>query len=148
MPNEFFRRKPLMAEHIYTTVLEYAPTHFCTTYCFFGPISNTYRIAGFGSTSVVTAIKKNNNTPPDWKVNLYPNPNDGQFSLFINKNGKYLMHVYNMLGEIVKSGEITEQYTFNLKNLPSGQYLLELIDTKDTNQKQLNFYDSIISIVH
>ena len=140
MPNEFFRRKPADGRTYIYNGVEYAPRISVQRIAFSDQYPTHIELPVFGSTSVVTAIKKNNNTPPDWKVNLYPNPNDGQFSLFINKNGKYLMHVYNMLGEIVKSGEITEQYTFNLKNLPSGQYLLELIDTKDTNQKTTKLF--------
>ena len=89
----------------------------------------------FGSTAVITSVKKPNATKVNWDVNLFPNPSDGQFSLFINKNGKYLANIYNMIGEKVWSREITEQHLFELKDFAKGQYLMELIDVKDADQK-------------
>ena len=83
---------------------------------------------------MITAIRQNT-TKPNWNVNLYPNPSNGKFELFINKNGKYSATIYNMLGEKLISNEINEQHQFDVSILAKGQYLLEIIDVKDENQK-------------
>ena len=68
-------------------------------------------------------------------MNVFPNPNDGLFSIFINKNGKYLATIYNMLGEKMWSNEISDQYQMDMRNYSKGQYMLEIIDLKNTHQK-------------
>jgi hypothetical protein len=89
----------------------------------------------FGSTALITSIRKPNTVKPNWDVNLFPNPSDGIFSVFITKTGKYLATVYNTIGEKIISREINEQEVFDLKDIAKGQYLLELIDIKDAEQK-------------
>lgn len=134
MPNEFFRRKPADGRTYIFNGTEYAPRISVQRIAFSDVYPTQIELPVFGSTAVVTAIKKPN-VVVNWDVQLFPNPNDGKFSLFISKPGKYLSNIYNMIGEKVYSREITDQQLFDLKDLAKGQYLLELIDIKDTEQR-------------
>ncbi|HRH57143.1 MAG TPA: CocE/NonD family hydrolase [Chitinophagales bacterium] len=135
MPNEFFRRKPADGRTYIYNGTEYAPRISVQRIAISDQYPSQIELPVFGSTAVITSVKKPNATKVNWDVNLFPNPSDGQFSLFINKNGKYLANIYNMIGEKVWSREITEQHLFELKDFAKGQYLMELIDVKDADQK-------------
>ncbi len=134
MPNEFFRRKPADGRTYIYNGTEYAPRISVQRIAFSDVYPTHIELPVFGSTAIITAIKKPN-IAANWEVQLFPNPNDGKFSLYISKPGKYLSNIYNMIGEKVFTKEITDQQVFDLKDLAKGQYLLELIDTKDTEQK-------------
>ncbi len=40
-----------------------------------------------------------------------------------------------MIGEKITTQDINDQHTFNLKDFAKGQYLLEIIDIKNSEQK-------------
>ena len=132
--NEFFRRKPADGRTYMFNGTEYAPRISVQRIAFSDQYPTQIELPVFGSTSIVTAIKTSQ-TKPSWTVNSFPNPSNGQFSVFINKNGRYLATIYNMLGEKISNQEINEQHQFNCKDFPKGQYLLELIDVKDNTQR-------------
>lgn len=135
MPNEFFRRKPADGRTYMYNGVEYAPRISVQRIAFSDQYPTHIELPVFGSTSLVTAIKKPNAVKANWEVSLYPNPSDGQFSVFVNRNGKYLANIYNTIGEKIMSTEITDQHVFNLKELAKGQYVLEMIDIKDAEQR-------------
>jgi predicted acyl esterase len=134
MPNEFFRRKPADGRTYIFNGTEYAPRVSVQRIAFSDQYPTHIELPVFGSSSIVTSIRPNT-IRPDWDVNMFPNPSDGKFTLFINKNGQYLATVYNMLGERIVSKTITEQHLFDLTSLAKGQYLMEIIDTKNLEQK-------------
>ena len=134
MPNEFFRRKPADGRTYLFNGVEYAPRISVQRIAFSPQYPTQIELPVFGSTNVITSIKQNN-IKPDWEMNVFPNPNDGLFSIFINKNGKYLATIYNMLGEKMWSNEISDQYQMDMRNYAKGQYMLEIIDLKNTHQK-------------
>ena len=81
-------------------------------------------------TSSVASIDNLNKI--DEIINVYPNPNNGQFTLQINNgqlirdNEKSSIEVYNELGEKVYS-QLTinnSQLTIDLRNSPNGVYLI------------------------
>lgn len=135
MPNEFFRRKPADGRTYMYNGVEYAPRISVQRIAFSDQYPTHIELPVFGSTAVITAIRKPSLTKANWDASLFPNPSNGQFSVFINRNGKYLVNVYNTIGEKIMTDEITEQHVFNLSAFPKGQYLIELIDVKDADQK-------------
>ena len=135
MPNEFFRRKPADGRTYIYNGIEYAPRVSVQRIAFSDQYPTQIELPVFGSTAVITAIKNNTSVKANWDVSLFPNPSNGQFSIFISKTGKYLANIYNTIGEKIVSKEITDQQVFNLSDLAKGQYLLELIDIKNTEQK-------------
>jgi predicted acyl esterase len=135
MPNEFFRRKPADGRTYMYNGTEYAPRISVQRIAFSDQYPTQIELPVFGSTAVITSIRKPNTVKPNWDANLFPNPSDGVFSVFITKTGKYLATVYNTIGEKIISREINEQEVFQLKDIAKGQYVLELIDIKDAEQK-------------
>ncbi len=135
MPNEFFRRKPADGRTYIYNGIEYAPRVSVQRIAFSDQYPTHIELPVFGSTSVITAVKQPTINKPNWDVNIFPNPSNGQFSVFINKNGKYLVNIYNTLGEKITSSEISDQHVFNLSDFPKGQYLIELMDVKSADQK-------------
>ena len=134
-PNDFFRRKPADGRTYMFNGVEYAPRISVQRIAFSDQYPTQIELPVFGNSSLVTALK-NNSTKPTWDINLFPNPSNGAFSVFISKNGKYIANVYNMIGEKILSREIVEHQSFNMKDLAKGQYLLEIFDVKNTDQKQ------------
>lgn len=134
MAGEFFRRKPSDGRTYIYNGVEFAPRTSVQRIAFSDVYPTNIELPVYGTESVITAIRQNT-TKPNWNVNLYPNPSNGKFELFINKNGKYTATIYNMLGEKLISNEINEQHQFDVSILAKGQYLLEIIDVKDENQK-------------
>ncbi len=69
---------------------------------------------------------------PDKDINLYPNPNSGQFT--ISGIGKdMLIEVYDYTGEkIITSTATRETMELNISNYPNGFYLIRILD-KDGN---------------
>ena len=71
----------------------------------------------------------------DW--NIYPNPNDDTYSIFVNlQNEDIQLSVINLLGEVVSNKTILKSSTNNVilmnhENIPQGIYYVEL-KTKTT----------------
>ncbi|MEZ5025316.1 MAG: CocE/NonD family hydrolase [Chitinophagales bacterium] len=135
MDGEFFRRKPADGRTYMFNGVEYAPRISVQRIAFSDQYPTQIELPVFGNTSVVTAVRPNITTKPNWDMSLYPNPSDGQFSVFISKSGKYLATIYSMLGEKLLQKEISDQQYFDLRNFAKGQYMLEIIDMKHTDQK-------------
>ncbi len=79
----------------------------------------------------VTGIINESTIPPS--VNIYPNPNNGLFTLFINAtaNANYALEVRNILGQIIyreKLNEFSGTYTkqHDMKDQGSGIYFVSL----------------------
>lgn len=135
MPNEFFRRKPADGRTYIYNGVEYAPRISVQRIAFSDQYPTHIELPVFGSTSVITAIQAPNTIKPDWDVTLYPNPSEGRFSLFVNKNGQYVTTIFNMIGEKLQVREITDQAVFDLSGFAKGQYLMEIINVKKQDQK-------------
>ncbi|MDB5228319.1 MAG: C-terminal target protein [Bacteroidota bacterium] len=135
MPNEFFRRKPADGRTYMFNGTEYAPRVSVQRVAFSDQYPTRIELPVFGNDKVITAVNKPKTFKTSWDINLYPNPSAGKFSLFINKNGKYIATIYNMIGEKMLSQEISEEEHFNLAGFAKGQYLLEIRDVKNEDEK-------------
>jgi hypothetical protein len=71
-------------------------------------------------------------------IEVYPNPNSGDFTILLNKSGDYNLAIYNSLGQIVwsENENLSEQKEFSVSGLVPGTYVLELIgETEMSNLK-------------
>jgi hypothetical protein len=62
---------------------------------------------------------------------VYPNPSDGEYTLFINgqQEGECTVYVYSLLGTLVDKFTFSNtlgQHTISLKSKPSGAYLFRI----------------------
>ncbi len=85
--------------------------------------------AGCTSVSNISKIVLGNNVGvnnynlKNW--NIFPNPSDGNIQIELETNGRTLLNVHNMLGQLVKTVLITNNITnLNLSELPSGAYFI------------------------
>jgi len=134
MPNEFFRRKPGDGRTYFYNGIEYAPRTSVQRIAFSDQYPTQIELPVFGSSNVVTAIRNPITSVANFTANLFPNPSDGKFTLYLSKNGNYLASIFNMLGEKIATKEITGESVFDVTELAKGQYLLEITDIKE-NQK-------------
>jgi serine protease len=78
----------------------------------------------------------------DW--NIFPNPNDGQFTLSMNndKAANYRIQILDVLGKLVVEKEIStagasSQTQFDLSQFPSGTYLVKLSDGVNSEVRKI-----------
>ena len=72
------------------------------------------------------------------EINIFPNPNNGQFTVQVPENKLYDIAVYNVLGEnVLDERQInSSQKTIELHNVKSGVYFVHLsIDNKTISRK-------------
>ncbi|MEO6902325.1 MAG: T9SS type A sorting domain-containing protein [Bacteroidia bacterium] len=74
----------------------------------------------------------------DNKVDVYPNPSTGLFTIDMGKTTKSIIEVYNMLGECVAKKEFSEQKNIlDLTQLKPGMYSMKVIANNKLAVKQL-----------
>jgi uncharacterized repeat protein (TIGR03803 family) len=80
-----------------------------------------------GATLGINDIQTNNSA----QVNVYPNPNNGNFTVNFHslQSGKYAIEVYNIIGEQVLKTSLdnTQNNSINMGAQPSGVYLYRVI---------------------
>ena len=135
MPNEFFRRKPADGRTYIYNGVEYAPRISVQRIAFSDQYPTQIELPVFGRSDVLTAIKKPNASKANWDANLFPNPSEGKFTVLINKNGNYTATIFNMLGGKLMTREINSESLFDLSQFAKGQYLMEIMDTKNEQQR-------------
>ncbi len=95
--------------------------------------------------SVTTSIDKNINQQA--LINVYPNPNNGAFTLDISfpDNGNYKLEVANVLGQIVYTEALNinnRNYNFskqfNLNELPKGVYIVKINGNGTNTNKKIS----------
>lgn len=76
------------------------------------------------------------------EVNLYPNPNNGQFNLNItlSQGGEFTISVLNYVGQIIESNTIflnagENQFNMNIEDQPKGVYLVSILDEVTKSNK-------------
>ncbi|MCW3085586.1 MAG: hypothetical protein JWP12_2952 [Bacteroidetes bacterium] len=67
-------------------------------------------------------------------VNIYPNPGNGIFNIESNTTDKTIMEVFDMLGNKVKSVEMTGHYQLDLSGYSKGIYMIKMT----VNGQQIN----------
>ncbi len=73
-------------------------------------------------------------------IELFPNPNTGQFTINTDENFDGQMRVLNASGSTVhqeKINNLSGNHDINLEYLPDGLYILQLTDDK-TNKKTIS----------
>ncbi|HNY07845.1 MAG TPA: T9SS type A sorting domain-containing protein, partial [Bacteroidales bacterium] len=73
-------------------------------------------------------------------LNIYPNPNNGKFTLSVNHNGKINVKVVNSLGKVVLEQTYSgtqNNYNLNLQNQPKGYYLMTVTTDKNCISKTI-----------
>ncbi|MCB9034028.1 MAG: CocE/NonD family hydrolase [Chitinophagales bacterium] len=130
----FFRRQPSDGQTYTFKGIEYAPRTSVQRIAFSNVYPTHIELPVFGSTNLITGIK-HNNTKANWEVQLFPNPNDGLFSVLINKNGEYLANIYNSIGQKVLTKNMNDQASFDISHLSSGQYYIEIISNNNSNER-------------
>ncbi|HTA82649.1 MAG TPA: T9SS type A sorting domain-containing protein [Bacteroidia bacterium] len=67
----------------------------------------------------------------NYRINVYPNPNGGSFTLRLPENEISEVHVYNLLGsEIYTNKQLTDQVQIDLSDQPKGIYFIKAINSK------------------
>ena len=132
--NEFFRRKPSDGRTYFFQGREYIPRSTVQRISFAPEYPTHIELPVFGSQKVVS-IKTHNSVKPNWDANLYPNPSGGQFTLVINKTGKYNIVVYNVIGEKLAEQTSTEYKAFDFSMLDKGQYFMEIQHTQHPEER-------------
>jgi hypothetical protein len=81
---------------------------------------------GFATDSTVS-IKEN---ASEWDVNVFPNPNDGQFTLSVHFPDQFGLEIYSARGEVVYQKSNLDggnfEKVFDLSHLPKGVYTLRV----------------------
>ena len=76
-------------------------------------------------------VVENEQSAPIWDAKIYPNPNNGLFSLRVNGNyGALDVMVYNVIGEKVFELQVmgNNGAKINLAGLEKGLYIVQFLD--------------------
>jgi len=124
--------------HTYSTLGQYLVTlHIYDSLCH----DSTFILINTGA---VSGIKSNSNTLGSVKV--YPNPNNGEFTLSLNNfetgsNGIEIL-IYNTLGQVIYKNNYENiagqtDKKINLENLAEGAYILRLSNGKQSHTTRM-----------
>ncbi len=67
-------------------------------------------------------------------LKLYPNPNDGSFTVSVD--GTYQVTVFSTIGSVVYTGVVDNKANINLQNTSPGIYFIKLQDGKEVTTKR------------
>jgi hypothetical protein len=73
----------------------------------------------------------------DNQINIYPNPNNGNFVIDPNNVTKQLLQIYDINGMLVLSQTINGKTSIDIGNLPEGVYNLNLARNEGVVNKRL-----------
>ena len=76
----------------------------------------------------------------DGSMNVYPNPNNGQFTIKSDVNEKGTLELFNLSGQLVYTQEIDNltEKTIEVKNLAPGVYTLTITSGEKKFSGNLN----------
>jgi hypothetical protein len=109
-----------------------------------GNISHSFTVTGTGYNGCVNtatvAVKVSHCTSieelsAEMNTHIYPNPNTGRFTVFINEPAKQTIQVYTIAGALIKSEEVNYQNTIiDLDQEPEGLYFVRIIEDNTATQ--------------
>lgn len=86
-------------------------------------------VAGFTPTKASLTLSVNERTEKNKDFNIYPNPAKENINIVTKDNSNYNFEILNISGQLVKK---SNQKTINIQELPTGEYLLNIYDSKNT----------------
>jgi predicted acyl esterase len=125
--NEFFRRRPYEDKtYTYKGVTLYSR-----------PVNQTIAFADNMPTQIILPLKGGTLYPVSTEkafsnphLTIYPNPANENLSIVFNENGDFNYQIFNLLGQSVIKGKLTEITTVNVTNLEAGVYLLNILNSE------------------
>ncbi len=86
--------------------------------------------------TTATAIKEIQ--PLETAFTLYPNPNNGQFTIASQNNAPFTLIIQNNIGQTILEKEVTENFApFNLSNQATGVYIVSIQTEKSFFVKKI-----------
>ncbi|MCD4666045.1 MAG: T9SS type A sorting domain-containing protein, partial [Bacteroidales bacterium] len=70
-------------------------------------------------------------------INLFPNPNNGEFNIKLQNNIENDIHIYSLDGKLIYSNKFKNSCELNLKNLEKGIYLVKVVSNDYIETKKL-----------
>lgn len=69
--------------------------------------------------------------PPSLQAFVYPNPASNKLSIYLSKKSEYNIQIMTITGQtILQSGKFTDDITIDVRQIPSGLYIVEVTDLK------------------
>lgn len=74
----------------------------------------------------------------DTDINIYPNPNNGQFTIALSNKEKALVNIYDLNGRMVYENQQTSlKKNYNLSELHSGIYIVKIMTQNTISTKKI-----------
>jgi len=69
--------------------------------------------------------------PLDFQAFVYPNPASDKLSIYLSKKSQFKVRILNISGQtILQTETLTDNVALDLKNIPAGLYIVQVIDSK------------------
>jgi len=97
--------------------------------------SSDYGVNMPGWKAIVRCIGDDSVSEEDLAASIYPNPNNGSFTIRVNGECSY--QLFNSIGQQVLSGDFTDETQIKAEGLHQGMYFLQLTDGQGTRVEKL-----------
>lgn len=120
--------------YVYIDIPNFTDTlvNTCLTVSNLSSTNNNYCVDSVGvgfcglTTNISQLLAKNN------QINIYPNPNNGNFTILINNYENTSIEVYNAIGQKVSTQTLQTNFTpLNISNFSNGIYQLRVLKTNN-----------------
>ena len=123
---EFFRRKPGDGQTYMYQGKEMAPRVAVQRIAFSNSNQNYIDLPVYSPGTMTSTLETASVSEIDAFV--YPNPATDQISVFLSKNGTYLLTVYNLHGQVVVSKSFRDQTNLTVAEWDAGLYIFRITD--------------------
>jgi hypothetical protein len=97
-------------------------------------VTAVYDVGESGPSNVVSIVVTDINDISETSVNVYPNPNNGTFTISLPEGAETVLSVKDLTGKSVYQNNVRGTTTINLNDMYKGIYLLNIYDaTTNTN---------------
>lgn len=133
---EFFRRNPNDGLTYTYQSQSYSPRLADNSIAFSDTRPSRIELPVYGA-QVVTSTTDVEQKLVASTIQVYPNPTKDLITIHAQEDSAFDLVVYNQLGQAIYSANFTGRtHSFNLKKMPAGVYLVELLNTK-TEEKYI-----------